>query len=715
MSSALPSPSVSSSSSLTNHSDLTTAGNLANKVLGLKVLDFKMGLPGQKQALIEELNTAYVELRELVRAQNGPLSADLRNTAATIFYLYGRALYGGDMIASKQPILLALALQLENPPADLGGSALLKSQLDYETLPEAATYLGTTAHPDSTLAKQVNAIGEKLNGMDETVLKNQILNMDEEHAFDVALALRWLGATWHNLEGTRIDLPRLKKMYDVAEAVARHLIKNARIRNPNYEWLVADIIYNTRRGMHLMAHPGDTLGELRSFKELHDFLDANPSTPNALEMSAQTHNMTSLLISKLEYSTPDMDSEKREELDQYGKNPLERLRCQYNKVVDADSIAENGGDQFNPFLKVMFKNNRVGVALCVRERDPEFQVSLEQIGKWNKVVTDLVDAVGYQDGQYQPSKSHYYHAMFCLTAARYACAVGNFKEARKRLELGLVICAKFEQSTASIKADILQFLRVDLLASKLVYWGYPIFQTLKFPLSVFLGVPGDYKILGTRVSFIASESAIHGLNSKATPLLRRLHYVAILFKNAVLNLSFNTLVDASGSAFGMSVLFNKKPFFKSFELEVMNDGLVGKYKAPHAGSLSLNRFGKILGQQNSEFACCLTREVVAQISLLAQMKLIPPFLKSLRPKFGAVAIMAEVAFMAGVTNRLIHHWARSFGHNSVDPNDEGFFPQVDQKFGKLVVFASLVAMTIPAYFTGKSLVLNFQATTKQLR
>lgn len=465
------SPTTSPYSSIKENS--SALDHLTARVNALRPEQFDLSQADVKTRLLENLQDSYAALSKCVPSDNEPLSSQARSVGSTLFYLYGRCCYGGDMVASKQPLLLALGLMLKKPPQliqDAAASILKEVLKTHPTLAEAASALGTSQAQDSTIPLNVSQMGEKLNQLDQSILIGMVNAMDKESAFEAALAFRWLGATWHNLEGTNKDHSRLKNVYAVAETVARHLMEHSPREDLHDQWLVADIIYNTRRTLYAMQHPEDAfLGQLLSLEELQMFLNQYPNTPKKRELEAQTHNIKGVLLRDWnEYSTSATEAGRKNQLDAYGKTPLECLHIRYKEVTQASGAA-NETPGFNPFLQIMFTNNKLSTALELKRADATFVLDLDEAARWYQSVTNAVEGVDYlhADAATLQTKGHYYHAIFCLTAARFDLHRGRVTEAKQWLDLGLVICGKFPNSSEEIRQKVEHFIQHDFVSARI--------------------------------------------------------------------------------------------------------------------------------------------------------------------------------------------------------------------------------------------------------
>ncbi len=684
--------------------------NLASRVNDLRPSQFDLSSPDVKARLLDHLDLEYAELCKLVPQNGVPLSSQMKAIAGTIFYLYGRCCYGGDMVASKQPLILALGLMLKHPRElvqDEASDVLRTVLTSHKTLFKAADALGTSQAQGSDVAQRVLAIGEKLNQVDQTILTNLVNAMDPPSAFEAALAFRWLGATWHNLDGTNQDHDRLKKVYDVAEAVARHLMDH-NPREDHYDlWLVADIIYNTRRGLHAMKNgQEDVLGQLATLEELQTFLSAYPETPKKGELEAQTHNIKGVLLRDFnDYSTSSTDAKRNALLDQYGKTALERLRIRYKEVVQASECADQTPG-FNPFLQIMFANNKLTLGLLLKKTDPSFELAVEAAIAWHERVTKTIEAVDYPhaDDATIKTKGHYYHAVFCQTAAKYEAVYGNPDGVKKWLELGVLICQKFPQSATKTFNEIEDLIKTNSENARVQL----LFRVLKFPGSLLFGLSGEYSIFGTRICFMKDTRLMSTLEQKIKqPILRLIPWIALRAGAAIRNLNFNASVEAGASLLARR-LFDRSPV-THVVITTPTFSWVGASSQLPRTITEQTRLGQWMGADRVSMAHEWTTGLLLQISLLAQMRLLTAFAQSRLAKWRFVGQSVQSVLILGVISRFIADWKSHLGWHLEKPHfrQTGLLRTIEQKVGKPAAVAALVTLAVPAILTTTKLVSHF--------
>lgn len=376
--------------------------------------NFKHATKTEKELLEKDLHQAYVEIRRLCKENNGILPKKIQHQSARIFYIYGHCLYGGKMEASRQMFQLSFAIQLISLQI-LKRTDLPK--LDSENL--------------EGLPKQLSAQENAFEQMDKHLMQapqesfvDHLCGQEEDKAFFTAMTLRWLGATYQNLDKYKKAefSPLFEKVYGIPEDILKNLnSKSAR-------WEIGQLIYNTRQFRYLLANPGKTSEAWALTKEqLFPYLDAERGSVRAEELRAQIHNKNMLTAAKI---TPRNDAHKQQLLEE-----------QYNEISQAASIAART-EGFHPFLKTLFTNNRASRAIACHKAGLQVAQFVE-IEQWIKTVLDFCTA----------NNDHYYNSTFLLNAVRFEMVRNDKAAALKYLDRADEINQRYLDSSEDTVAE----------------------------------------------------------------------------------------------------------------------------------------------------------------------------------------------------------------------------------------------------------------------
>lgn len=333
--------------------------------------NLSIATPEEKSILCSSLHESYNELHQLCKLNHNQLPKDLHQTAARLFYLYGRVVYGGDMEKSSQMFQLSLTLQF----VEL--NALDSNVLPCLTKCEKLALLPETLTNDRSTFKRFNDI---ISTKSEKELTWLMQNQDEKNAFITADTLRHLGYAWQNHDDyDKIEnLALFEKIYGSAKQVF------IGIDTQDSHWEVAQIIYNTARYLIFLKDEKNIKGAMDALKELVPYLEKEGKSLRAQILRAQIHNITMINYSKI--------------IPQNKEEHLEILQIQYKEMLSAMEISENTTD-FNAFLKTMFRNNRVRLALELMQAQAPIE-TLEKIDERMAEVLETIEKTGYDNVYY---------------------------------------------------------------------------------------------------------------------------------------------------------------------------------------------------------------------------------------------------------------------------------------------------------------------------
>lgn len=379
--------------------------------------EYGIGTKAQKDNLIGHLVVAYRELHFLVGQEGSSvMSPRLRETAAKIFYLYGRCLYGGNFEASRQMFQAALAVQLVG--AKVLNAKILSSLLGTGELEDLPAYLSNRPDAFKRLDKLLDS-----NPVDE--LAEMVPKTDREQAFSIAMSLKWLGFSCQNITvfKTKANLERFETIYGFAKKIL------VRLDTADSRWEVGQILYNTGRFIHYLRTPDDVAGAVATLKEVFPYLEAEGKTARAQGLRAQIHNISSIEFGKIK---PKDEAERRGQ-----------LKRQYEEIAKASEIAEKTAG-FDPFLKTMFLNNKARAAFeCIEAGDPV--ATIEEVDRWIREVLETIAKEEY---------NHSYHAIYLLSAAKFESKRGNKAKALEYLALSERVNLKFAASNQDIQEKV---------------------------------------------------------------------------------------------------------------------------------------------------------------------------------------------------------------------------------------------------------------------
>lgn len=380
--------------------------------------------PEEKEFLGNHLKESYFQLCQLCKLNKDQIPKDLHETAARLFYLYGRIVYGGDMEQSSQMFQLSLTLQL-----------VKLNVLDDKVLPrltkcDRLALLPETLTNERSAFKQLNDI---LTTTTEKELITYMQNQGNEKAFITADTLRHLGYTWQNHDD--YDKPENLELFKKIYGSAKQVFIN--IDTQDSHWEVAQIIYNTARYLILLKDEKNIKGAMEALKELVPYLEKEGKSLRAQVLRAQIHNITMINYSKI--------------IPQSKEEHLENLQTQYKEMLSAMEISENTPD-FNAFLKTMFRNNRSRLGLELLEAGKPVE-TIEQIEDW--MVKNTNEYKGVLKTIEEANYDHYYHCGYVCNAARIALhkslTSSTFEfldQAQIYLDLALKIANKYPNNNA---------------------------------------------------------------------------------------------------------------------------------------------------------------------------------------------------------------------------------------------------------------------------
>lgn len=348
----------------------------------------------EKDEMTTHLRVAY---RELYKVINGSsvIPKDLETSAARLFYLYGKSLYGGNMEETHEMFQLSLVIQLIHLKYLPSKSLTLlhfKPELD-ATRTELTRYKAFREQIDSMLSSDIFGWG-----LVEIALKE-----GPEQAFNTAMIFRWIGATYQNMDSySKPDSDGIykyamifKNVYGLADSILKE------IQSRESQWQRAQILYNTGRFLYGVDHqrPKELAkletyveGTLSSLDGLKCFLDLESGSARAMQLTAQIHNIKTIERKACEPSDPE---EKKG-----------WLRRQFDEVSLAVVIATK--NEIEPFLRALFFHNKAGWALKALKAE----AVLPEIDRPETLRSWIQETITYMEH----SRPHIYFPHFYQTA-----------------------------------------------------------------------------------------------------------------------------------------------------------------------------------------------------------------------------------------------------------------------------------------------------------
>lgn len=369
---------------------------------------FETATDSDKETLKAYLGSVYSDLHLRYFKANTVLPKALEKTAARMFFLMGRCLYGGNMVASQRMFQLSVTI-LGN---DVFKVPSLRHCDQLKNLPQTLDN-----------SPEFDQMDKFIMGTSAADLVERVSKMSYERAFALADSIRQVGATYQNIDSFKSDLPRFEKYFGVPKAVF------AKLDTPDSRWEVADLIYNTGRLIHYLGNPGDVQGALQTLDEMLPYLEKEGDTLRAQVKRAQIHNITAIEMNKIQ----PRDAQHKQAI----------LKSQYASMSKASEIA-SVTPGFNAFLKIMFLNNKARSALDCAEAGVAVATDKE-IGQWFEEVLTTIKSENY---------NHYYHGAFVSSAARLAIREKRKQDALALLDLAQTINAKYPASSADLQKRV---------------------------------------------------------------------------------------------------------------------------------------------------------------------------------------------------------------------------------------------------------------------
>lgn len=400
-----------------NYAELKNALNEAEKIYQSPSMSTQVS----KEAMLQHLSNAYRSFQEIKgRCQHIP--SDLENEASRIFFLYGKCLYGGDMQASRRMFELSLTIQF------IG----LKTLNQAVVPPLLSDNLESLPKQFPTDTKTLDPLKDLLINTPRSVIVDTAKTQSKESAFHFAATMRWLGATYQNIDSFRgkENAPLFDKVYGVASDVWKEIALQGDDQwKKDCHWEVAQIIYNTERFRHYLKHPDDVKGALDTLKGVEPYLAAEGNSLRAQQLRAQIQNITAREIATLSPADP--------------KEKLENLKLCYEAFSKAEQIAAST-PEFDPFLRILFLNNKAAQALeCLEQGCPV--ASIDEVRGWMNQVVETVEKEKY---------NHAYHAGFMANAARCEIYEQRWDNALSYLSKAESITDMYPDSSAETKKKI---------------------------------------------------------------------------------------------------------------------------------------------------------------------------------------------------------------------------------------------------------------------
>lgn len=274
----------------------------------------------EKNKVKTALSDAYLAAREV------KLESETLEQISSLFSMYGRLIYGGDMLQSLRNYQISIYGRKDEELI----SELFKKHKTFNDL--QTTF---TKH-DETMEKRVSTDNPK-------EVSTNLLKEGDATAFEMAQRYRWMGHCYQNLKAyeNKEHLPFFEKIYGTAQAILDGIVassKDQKLRSDT-NWEMCELHYNTDRFFYGLRYPNDPEGELATLDQLRTYLDKEGKTIRYQQKTAQILNIK-----------------------MRGYMKLEKFDKGYDFLTDAIKIAEET-EGFNPFLKAMFHSNMVSCAL----------------------------------------------------------------------------------------------------------------------------------------------------------------------------------------------------------------------------------------------------------------------------------------------------------------------------------------------------------------
>lgn len=338
----------------------------------------------QKNQMVDYLNQAYQKI-DLDNLEN---SSTRLKQISRIYYLYGRRLYGGDMLKSSKMF-----------EASLMAKALDIKAVDSFTLPKISSL---EAFADELTKNQAQAdLPTLISGIE---WEGKMTQQSEAENFQMAEKLRWLGHSYQNI--STFNKPENAKLFEKIYGAATSILE--KINTKDADWEIGQIKYNTTRFVHLLNNPGDALGSLQTLKEIEKYLEKEGSTVRAQTLKAQILNIiavTSFKITK-------------------GQASSELLEEYYRGISKAVDIANSTQEFDNNFLKDMFSFNKASMAYDCHKAGK----SVEDIEQIEKAFDDIYK------GMEKEEFKHDYYPGYLKTMAQFKSDIGKPEESKMLLE-----------------------------------------------------------------------------------------------------------------------------------------------------------------------------------------------------------------------------------------------------------------------------------------
>jgi len=375
---------------------------------------------------IEQLNSK----RELVAHLEGAYGGvqDFREEEASLLHMYGRCVYGGDMVKSLLFFQLSLSVQL-----------VARGIFESSVLPQERE-CALKEIPDRMKGyyfSKLDAAIEKGSGE----LLTKLLEGGESEAFLAAKNLRWLGHSLQNIDSYAQSeyADRFEAIYGLARRILERIGKESDLYK-DAQWEIAEILYNTGPFVHGLRHKGDIEGAFETLKKVEPYLEAERDSFRTRVKRGQLHNRIGNMMASLVKK-----EEKRAEKEGRPKDELkmkELLARQYEETSTAEEIA-NSTEGFPPFLRTMFAHNRALTAMNCN-KGGLITLSSEAIsGRITRVLSDM-----------ENSDDHYYHATYLCSASRFEVQYGTKEKAQEYLQRALNLCITYPASCEDMEKPL---------------------------------------------------------------------------------------------------------------------------------------------------------------------------------------------------------------------------------------------------------------------
>lgn len=246
---------------------------------------------------------------------------------------------------------------------------------------------------------------------DRTAIAQQLTKIEDKECFQLAKTLRWLGHTYQNLDqfkkATPENIQRFQFIYGVCEDILRDMNLN-NSENQEVKRELAEFYYNQGRFSHLLVHPDDKIGAMKTLDVAMQYNDEPSFNARCLNIQAATC------------------AEQKD---------LEAARLKYDKAIKVAEETEG----FDPFLISMYHNNRACLLLKMEPID------------WKQFDEDIQIAIDHAKGCHF---DHYYYSAYFVNQAKGHCLAGELGKARESLDMADVICAKFPESSGELEKRV---------------------------------------------------------------------------------------------------------------------------------------------------------------------------------------------------------------------------------------------------------------------